>query len=160
MDCFHLGRKDKDTAPECLQSCWEVWETSIQFSELKWSRGQPKIDKINPPWWSLRDIQLLLTLPGNQIPREGLELLGSADGPDEGRRAGKAKIPHPQPHTHLECPSAGRLPKSLLGEQRRVWDDRHFKQQKSWRGAIRKTIGMGKGLSGRQKTTKGKLTSF
>lgn len=76
------------------------------------------------------------------------ELLQFADSPDIGKRGvkeqGRPKSPHPQPHTHLECSSAGRLPKSLLEEQRQVLDDRHFKQQKSLRRPIRITIRMGK----------------
>jgi len=76
------------------------------------------------------------------------ELLVFADSPDIGKRGVKQqrrpKSLHPQPHTHLECSSAGRLPKSLLEEQRQVLDDRHFKQQKSLRRPIRITIRMGK----------------
>lgn len=88
---------------------------------------------------------------GVQESRTGgfsLELLLFVDSPDIGKRGikeqGRPKSPHPLPHTHLECSSAGRLPKSLLEEQRQVLDDRHFKQQKSLRRPIRITIRMGK----------------
>lgn len=59
------------------------------FSGLRWSCGQPKTDKVNSPWRSLRDIELLVILPGNQIPRKELELLGSANSPDGGKRGVK-----------------------------------------------------------------------
>lgn len=133
-----LCRKGKDTAPECLQ---EVWETSIHFLGQGGLVVSPQTDKINPPWWGLREIQLLVVLPGNQDPREGL------DSPDQGKRGvkeqGRPKSPI-HSHTHIwNVPQQGGSPKSLLGEQRRVWDDRHFKQQKSWSRATRKTIGTG-----------------
>lgn len=90
-------------------------------SEPKWSRGQPETDKMNPPWWSLGDTQLLVALPGSQIPREGLEQLGSAESPDEGRRGikeqGRPKSPI-HSHTHIwNVPQQG-------GSQNHCWENK------------------------------------
>lgn len=91
------------------------------FSELRWSCGQPKTDKVNSPWRSLRDIELLVILPGNQIPRKELELLGSANSPDGGKRGvkeqGRPKSPI-HSHTHIwNAPQQG-------GSQNHCWENK------------------------------------
>lgn len=107
--------------------------------------------------------QLPVVLPGTQIPKEELELLGSADGPDEGKRGWKSREGQnpPSTATHTFGMFLSReAPKIIVGRTKASLGWQTFQTTEKLEESKKKNNWNGKGLSGQQKTTKGKLTSF
>lgn len=130
------------------------------FSELKWSRGQPKTDKINPPWWSLRDTRLQVILTGRRKNWNCLDLLIAQMKESEVSKSREGQNP-PSTATHTFGMCLSReTPKIIVGRTKASLGWQTFQTTEELEDSNKKNNWNGKGLSGQQKTTKGKLTSF